>query len=127
MQSTTTITGRLVQDPVDALNVRNDKTVAELTLAVRDHRLPDDVRFIDVSQWEDAAARAAQYLQKGRWVTAEGLLDARAYVDKNGDARVGWTLCRAHIEFGPHPIADAHTEDRDPVPAGAGADDDIPF
>lgn len=103
MQSTTTITGRIVKDAVDTLTIRGDKPVADVTIAVEDHRLPGETRFIQVPQWETASARAAQYLTKGRWVTAEGLLDARPYTDRDGNLQIGWTLRRGYIEFGPNP------------------------
>jgi single-strand DNA-binding protein len=103
MLSNTTIVGHLTADP-EVRSTPNGKRVATLRVAVNDFRLGDEPRFIDVDQWEDAADRAAKHLVKGQQIAAEGLLDARAFVPKDGgDPRIGWGLIRARVEWGHRP------------------------
>jgi single stranded DNA-binding protein len=130
MQSPTIIAGRLARDP-EYRDLPGGKTVVEVTIAVNERRLGDEPRFVKVAQWEKAGEAAVRYLHQGRYVVAEGLLDARAYNDKDGNARVELVLKRAHIEFGPNPNGTRATDTDDqapePVTTGAGADDDIAF
>lgn len=103
MLSTTTITGHLTQTP-QLRQTPTGKTVTTLRIAVNDHQhLKSEVRYIDVDQWDQAATAAVEHLVKGQQLTAEGLLDARAYLDKDHQPQIGWTLRSARTEWGARP------------------------
>lgn len=129
MLSTTTITGRLASIP-ELRTARNGKHVTTLRVAVSDHRLGEEPRFVDVDQWEDAAEHAVEYLTLGQEIAAEGLLDARPYATKDGELRVGWTLTRPRVEWGSKPLRDTPLERlieeagrrREALTAGTGSD-----
>lgn len=108
MLSTTTITGRLTQAP-QLRQTPGGKTVATLRVAVSDHRL-DQTRFVDIDQWDQAAHHACDHLTVGQEIAAEGLLDARPYATDTGDLRIGWTLLRPRVEWGPKPLRNVPTE-----------------
>jgi single-stranded DNA-binding protein len=102
MQSTTTISGNLAEKPL-LRRARNEKYVSTLRVAVNDHRLGDEPRYVDVDQWEGAAVHAVEHLVKGQHVVAEGLLDAEPYTKNDGALAIGWRLKRAHVEWGAKP------------------------
>lgn len=103
MISKTTISGHLTATP-RVEQSPTGKPVATLRVAVNDHQLGDEPRYVDVAQWEDAAQNAADHLVKGQHVTAEGLLDARPYV-KDGEVCIAWRLRGARVQWGPRPLS----------------------
>jgi single-stranded DNA-binding protein len=109
MLSTTTITGRLTHAP-ELRQTTGGKDVTTLRVALSDHRLDGETRFIDIDQWEQAAHHAVDHLTVGQEIAAEGLLDARPYVTDAGEARVGWVLLRPRVEWGSKPLRDVPTE-----------------
>jgi single-stranded DNA-binding protein len=109
MLSATTITGRLAQAP-QLRQTPTGKDVTTLHVAVSDHRLGDQPRYIDIDQWEQAAHHAIEHLTVGQEIAAEGLLDARPYTTDTGELRIGWSLARPRVEWGAKPLRDVPTE-----------------
>lgn len=109
MLSTTTITGRLAKAP-ELRQTPTGKDVTTLRVAVSDHRLDGETRYVDIDQWEQAAHHACEHLTIGQEIAAEGLLDARPYVSDSGELRVGWTLLRPRVEWGSKPLRDVPTK-----------------
>lgn len=109
MLSTTTITGRLTHAP-ELRQTPSGKDVTTLRVAVSDHRLGDETRYVDIDQWDQAAHHAAEHLTVGQEIAAEGLLDARPYTTDTGQLRVGWTMLRPRVEWGSKPLRDVPTE-----------------
>lgn len=109
MLSNTTITGRLATAP-ELRSTPAGKAVATLRVAVSDHRLGEQPRYVDVDQWDDAAQRAVDHLVLGQEIAAEGLLDARPYTTHDGELRIGWTLLRPRVEWGSKPLRATPTD-----------------
>ncbi len=97
-----------------------------MRIAINDRRLGDQARWISVDQWDEAADRAAKYLVRGQHVTAEGLLDAEPYTDRNGQTQLAWRLRRGYIEYGPKPHEEPDTHGNDAVPAPSGTRQEQP-
>lgn len=111
MFGTTTIHGGLTKTP--AVKTLDDgRRVTTLRVAVSDFRLAGEEkkRYVDVDQWGDAADRAADRLVQGQQVTAEGRLDANAYLDSDGQPQVGWKLAHATVEYGARPLREVPSE-----------------
>lgn len=103
MLSTTTIVGRLTEAP-QLRETPKGQRVATLRVAVNDHRLGKEPRFVDIDQWDDVATNAAAHLVRGQQIAADGLLNAHAYKTDDGNLHIGWTLTRARVEWGPKPL-----------------------
>lgn len=116
MQSNTTISGYVGQKP-EVRTTPNGKRVCSVRVAVNDRRFGETARWFAVDQWEDAADRAAKYLVQGQYVTVEGLQDAEVYLDRNQQPQIAFRLTRAHITYGPKPLAPDPTDSPDREPA----------
>lgn len=103
MFGSTTISGHLTRTP-QLTQSATGKLVTTLCVAVDDHRLGDDVRYVDIDQWEDAAAPAAEHLVQGQQITAEGLVDAVPYL-RDGETRIQWRLKGARVQWGGRPLS----------------------
>lgn len=125
MQSNVTITGYLGQTP-EVRTTQSGKRVASVRVAINDRRLGEEARWIAVDQWDDAADRAAKYLVRGQHVTAEGLLDAEIYTDRNGNAQLAWRLRRGYIEYGPKPLDNDSPNGTGEAPAQSGTRQSTP-
>jgi single-stranded DNA-binding protein len=102
MLGTTTTSGHLIDTP-QIRQTRDGEIVTTLRVAINDHRLGDQPRYIDIDQWDDAAHRAADHPIEGRQITAEGLLEAEPYLHTDGQLRVGWRLLRPTGGMGSRP------------------------
>lgn len=125
MQSNVTITGYLGRTP-EVRETPSGKRVASVRIAINDRRLGDEARWVAVDQWDDAADRAAKYLVRGQHVTAEGLLDAEIYTDRNGNAQLAWRLRRGYIEYGPKPLDNDSPNGTGEEPAQSGTRQSTP-
>lgn len=113
MLSNTTISGYLGQKP-EVRETPKGHRVATVRIAVNDRRLAPDAIWFNVDQWDDAADRAAQYLESGQYVTAEGLIAPEIYTDRNGVAQLALRMKHAYISYGPKPVGQEAAADQEP-------------
>ena len=85
------IAGNLTRD-VELRHIPSGTAVADVTVAVNDHRKQGDeyieeVHFIDVTLWARNAEVVAEYCQKGSPVLIEGKLNLDRWENKEGEKR----------------------------------------
>ena len=94
--------GRLTRDP-ELRYTPSSVAVCTITLAVeRDYAAQDGKRecdFIDVVCWRQNAEFVAKYFKKGQLVAAEGRVQARKWVDKDGRNRVTYEVAADRTWF----------------------------
>lgn len=126
-------TGRLGRDP--QLNqTKNGTDVCGFSVAV-DTFGDRPTLWVDVSVWGAAAGPCEKYLAKGSEVAVHGQIDEVAMYDrKDGTQGVSLRVSTRDVSFigskrdGDGPRSDVSNDtDFQPVPAGVGSDDDIPF
>lgn len=90
--------GRLTKDP-ELKYTPAGKAVCTLRLAC-DQGFGQDAEseFIDVVLWEKQAESAANYLQKGRRIFAEGRLQSREWDAQNGKRRE-WEIVATEVRY----------------------------
>jgi single-strand DNA-binding protein len=145
------ITGNLTRDP-DLRSTGGGTSVCEMRVAVNGRRKnaqsgewEDKANYFDVVTFGAHAENCATYLAKGRPVAVEGRLDWREWEAKDGSGRrQAVQIVADSVQFlGAPPKSDGEagtgttstesaegdhwTPDPEPVGAGVGAEDDIPF
>ncbi len=127
--NTIALTGRLTRDP-EARELPNGTTVCELRLAVDGLGRNREVGYIDVASFGNGAEAAARILAKGWLVAVTGRLEQREFEHEGATRRAHQVV--GHVEFLAAPKGadgdepDTRTEP-EPVAAGAGSGDDLPF
>ncbi|HEY2320253.1 MAG TPA: single-stranded DNA-binding protein [Solirubrobacteraceae bacterium] len=144
------ITGNLTRDP--ELRSTNSNTVCSLRVACNGRRKnqstgewEDQPNYFDVTVWGAQGENCSKFLSKGRPVAVDGRLQWREWTDKDGNKRQSVDIIAESVQFlggredagngnGFSSSARAQesdvpidTGDFERTPAGAGADDDIPF
>ena len=117
------IMGRLVRDP-DLRRTQAGTAVAAFTLAVeRDfkdaatgERTAD---FIDCVAWRQTGEFVSRYFSKGRMAVAEGRLQLRDWVDRDGNKRRSAEVVVEQIYFGDS-RSEGGQKSGQPVPKEAG-------
>ena len=117
------IMGRLVRDP-DLRRTQAGTAVAAFTLAVeRDfkdaatgERTAD---FIDCVAWRQTGEFVSRYFSKGRMVVAEGRLQLRDWVDRDGNKRRSAEVVVEQMYFGDS-RSEGGQKSGQPVPKEAG-------
>ena len=117
------IMGRLVRDP-DLRRTQAGTAVAAFTLAVeRDfkdaatgERTAD---FIDCVAWRQTGEFVSRYFSKGRMAVAEGRLQLRDWVDRDGNKRRNAEVIVEQMYFGDSK-SDSGQKSGQPVPKEAG-------
>lgn len=117
------IMGRLVRDP-DLRRTQAGTAVAAFTLAVeRDfkdaatgERTAD---FIDCVAWRQAGEFVSRYFSKGRMAVAEGRLQLRDWVDRDGNKRRSAEVVVEQMYFGDS-RSEGGQKSGQPVPKEAG-------
>jgi single-strand DNA-binding protein len=122
--------GNLTKDP-ELRYTPNGTAVANLRLAVnrrfkdRTGELKEDTCFITVTAWDKQAEICNQYLQKGRPVFVEGILQSRSWETPDGQKRSMIDVRAERIQFlgsgNTRPQGDPSSEGAG-VPAGSGED-----
>ena len=56
-------------------------------------------KFYRISIWRDRGAKLAKWLKKGRPVFLTGEVDARAYIDANGEAKPQLQMTNPQVQF----------------------------
>jgi len=94
------IIGNLTQDPSTRTvsTQSGDATVCSFTVAVN-RRGGQEADFFTVSAWRALGENCQKYLAKGRKVAVEGTVSARAYKDRDGNARAQLEVQAANVEF----------------------------
>ena len=139
------VTGNLTRDP-ELRTTPNGTSVCKLRVAVNSRRKDgasgewvDKPNYFDVTVWGAQGENCATYLSKGRPVAVEGRLDWREWEAQDGSKRQAVEIIADSVQFlGSRgdgeggrsqyiPSSDVSADKSDFVPAGATADDDIPF
>jgi single-strand DNA-binding protein len=144
------LTGNLTSDP-DLRHLNSGTAVCKLRVAVNTRRKDsttgewtDKPNYFDVTVWGAQGENCKTYLSKGRPVAVDGRLEWREWEDQQGNKRQSVEIIADTVQFlgsrgdgggqqngstfAPQSDVPADTSDFDsPVPAGAGAEDDIPF
>ena len=145
------ITGNLTSDP-DLRSLPSGTSVCKLRVAVNTRRKDnstgewvDKPNYFDVTVWGAQGENCATYLSKGRPVAVQGRLDWREWEARDGSGkRQSVEIIADTVQFlgsrdgGGAPSggfaaqSDVPTDNTDfqqpePVAAGQGSDDDIPF
>ena len=55
--------------------------------------------FIPVQVWRKQAETICQYLDKGRMISVEGIIQTGTYQDKSGNKRPTWIVIAEHVQF----------------------------
>ena len=146
------VTGNLTRD-VEKRTSPGGTVVANLRIGVNGRRKEGDQwvdkpNFFSVVTFGKSAESAFEYLEKGRRVLVEGRLDWSEY-EKDGEKRQGVQIIASRIQYLPtkasieaQAASEAQTSmddgghaaggeppvpEGEPVPAGAGGEEEIPF
>src|SRR6185295_1294920 len=149
------LVGRLTRDP-EVRYTPKGQAVARLDLAVNRRfkdgtgEWRDDVTFVPITVWREAAERCRERLKKGSAVYVEGRLRSSTWETKDGQKRSGIEVEAYRLQFLTKMAADETSEGAEPgdteapgpsaEPAGAvaeagagagasksGGEDEIPF
>lgn len=104
-----TIIGRLTADP-EMRTTPNGKTVTNFTVAVSRKGDKDKTDFFRCAAWGKTGEVCGQYLGKGKKVCVVGEVSARAYTDKQGEAKASLEVFVTEVEF-----LSPRSEEREPV------------
>ena len=136
--------GNLTRDP-ELRHTPRGTAVCELSLAINrtwkddSGQKQEEVTFIDVTLWGNAATTCAQYMVKGRGIYIEGRLQLESWEDKEtGARRTKLKVTGESFQFlphagGPQPAHSGRAEGGSSgsapsiPPPSAEEEDDIPF
>lgn len=94
--------GRLTRDP-ELNTTPSGVSVCGFTLAVdRDYKTADGEKqtdFLNVVCWRGTAEFVSKYFQKGQMLTLKGQVQARRYVDKDGNNRTAFEILAESVNF----------------------------
>lgn len=93
-----TIIGNLTADP-EMRTTPNGKTVTNFTVAVSRKGDKDKTDFFRCAAWGKTGEVCGQYLAKGKKVCVVGEVSARAYTDKQGEAKASLEVFVTEVEF----------------------------
>jgi single-strand DNA-binding protein len=94
----TIIIGNLTADP-EMRTTPSGKTVANFTVAVSRKGDKDKTDFFRCAAWGKTGEVCGQYLGKGKKVCVVGEVSARAYTDKQGEAKASLEVFVTEVEF----------------------------
>lgn len=103
------IIGNVCADP-EMRTTPNGKTVTNFTVAVSRKADKDKTDFFRCSAWGKTGEVCGQYLSKGKKVCVVGKVSARAYTDKQGEAKASLEVFVTEVEF-----LSPRSEEREPV------------
>lgn len=137
-QNNVILVGRLTHDPEVRFTAKS-QTVTRFNVAVNRRfkdtsgNWQDNVSFIPVVVWGDAATRCGERLKKGSPVHVEGRLQSRSWETKEGQKRNSLDVIARRVQFLARVTEDAaaaeveSTETAAPAGGGASSDEEIPF
>lgn len=91
------VIGRLGRDATVTTD-QNGRTRLEVTIATR-VKNDDDTVWFDVVSWSPSLIKNAQYLTKGKQIHCTGVLQVRAYLNKNGEPDARLTIWLDAIDY----------------------------
>ena len=103
------IIGNLTADP-EMRTTPNGKTVTNFTVAVSRKGDKDKTDYFRCAAWGKTGEVCGQYLGKGKKVCVVGEVSARAYTDKQGEAKASLEVFVTEVEF-----LSPRSEEREPV------------
>ena len=103
------IIGNLTADP-EMRATPNGKTVTNFTVAVSRKGDKDKTDYFRCAAWGKTGEVCGQYLGKGKKVCVVGEVSARAYTDKQGEAKASLEVFVTEVEF-----LSPRSEEREPV------------
>ena len=104
-----TIIGNLTADP-EMRATPNGKTVTNFTVAVSRKGDKDKTDFFRCAAWGKTGEVCGQYLSKGKKVCVVGEVSARAFTDKQGEAKASLEVFVTEVKF-----LSPRSEEREPV------------
>jgi single-strand DNA-binding protein len=109
----------------------NGTAVTNLRIAVnrkfkdRTGELKEDTCFITVTAWDKQAEICNQYLQKGRAVFVEGILQSRSWETGDGQKRSTIDVRAERIQFLNGPVKNENAAGSEPAVKDAGDQDTV--
>lgn len=124
------ITGRITHD-IELKTSAAGTEYTNFSVAVDRRRKDKDgntqTDFFKVSVFGKTAAFVNQYFHKGDGINVQGRMESDKYTDKDGVARIGWTLMAENVEF-PLSKGKASSDGAASEPTAlTGNDRDLPF
>ena len=122
--------GNLTKDP-ELRYTPNGTAVTNLRIAVnrkfkdRTGELKEDTCFITVTAWDKQAEICNQYLQKGRAVFVEGILQSRYWETGDGQKRSTIDVRAERIQFLGGPVKTEGATGSEPAAKDAGEQDAV--
>ena len=122
--------GNLTKDP-ELRYTPNGTAVTNLRIAVnrkfkdRTGELKEDTCFITVTAWDKQAEICNQYLQKGRAVFVEGILQSRSWETGDGQKRSTIDVRAERIQFLSGPLKMKERGNVEPAAKDAGDQDTV--
>ena len=119
--------GNLTRDP-ELRYTNNGVPVANLGVAVnrkfrdKSGELKEDVCFVTVTVWDKQAEACAQYLQKGKAIFVEGMLQSRTWETNDGQKRSAIDVRAERVQF-LSPINGTKSAEAQPENTGQTAND----
>lgn len=101
--------GNVCADPEERTTT-SGKTVTNFTVAVSRKADKDKTDFFRCAAWGKTGEVCGQYLGKGKKVCVIGEVSARAYTDKQGEAKASLEVFVTEVEF-----LSPRSEEREPV------------
>ena len=127
------MTGNLTTDP-ELRSTPNGTAVCNLRIACNTRRKEDGEwvdkpNYFNVTVWGGQGEAAARFLEKGRPVAIDGRLEWREWETEEGGKRQAIDIVADNVQFlgTGNGTADTSSGDGEPVAAGVGAQEDIPF
>src|ERR1700761_7628494 len=123
--------GRLTSD-AEVRNVKGDKKVTGFTVAINDRFKTKDgekreiTTYVECSYWINPGL--AEYLKKGTIVEIFGRMEARAWVNKDGDAQANLACNVGTIKLLGNGVAKLERQNtKSTVKTTITSEDDLPF
>lgn len=140
-QNSVTLVGRLTRDP-EVRFTQKGQAMCRFDIAVNRRykdgtgNWTDDVSYIPVVVWGDAASRCGERLKKGLPVHVDGRLQSRSWETKEGQKRTSIEVIARRVQFlsraagagegAPEGEEEPGTQGS-PAPVAGGDDEEIPF
>lgn len=119
--------GNLTRDP--ELRRTESTSIANMRIAING-KSDSDVTYVDVVAFDKQAEACAKHLTKGRKVGVSGRLSYSEWSAEDGTKRSKHEVI-GRVEFLDRPSQNGNGSSQpstgEPVPVGAGTDEDIPF